>query len=536
MNVLLIEVQEHERTSTRWLRSVCVEEVPRVEDLTFYYRHLCGFQEAIVSVKAIPVPADFSKTLLSVSEDRDPPFPHHDVQASTEERRGEYHAFVEQICNAERSRVRLAVTAQPSPLPARNTNPRNRWASELLAELNKGSQEPMEDDEHTLGWILSPIHDRSQSRIVVDVEAGRVWESRMGTALYPDLVVSRRLTTATWGFQHSSSSSLLSSVLTWYLAIKGATAVAGVSGWLPSAGTVSELSALLAPFSTPTKAEEPVAENTVADHTVEESAANKPRTTTLAEDRPSLSRYSKIKATPAKPIVVLLQKIEQSMLFSKMEAADVIPLSEATFVRFISYMARGHGIGSEDFTNSPLVSTTAARWTKAQMGFCGKSKPLLTSWNGLWETVMAPGFAGAELLLRTMDAWDLCESVLMTEEQQRALLEDWIVVFRDRECVADRGAKVRFEIVDATIAEYLDQFLPRPLILKFQKRFRDTVASVLLRRGYSTVKLSGILHIVGARLLHPAPLPSVATVATVSTVVPASVPLSEEAVIDLGSF
>ena len=173
-------------------------------------------------------------------------------------------------------------------------------------------------------------------------------------------------------------------------------------------------------------------------------------------------------------------------------------------------MARGHGI--HDAKEDELVVTTVRRWVTAQMGFSAKTKPLLESWNALWDILMsvegkkrnAVTAARVDLLLRTLDAWDACESAMMTDDHRVLLLEDWMAVYRDRELVTERGSKTPFEVVESDLSAYLDKFLPRSLVASCQKRFRDLAASVFGKRGYSAAVLSGTLCLWGLALREPA--------------------------------
>ena len=544
-HVLVIAVQQ---SGTTWLRSLCVSDVPKKEDVAFYYQRLCGFRDAAVSVAVHAVPVEFQESLLAAESAS---FPKHHVAATSEEKIAEYRDYVYQVCEAERFRSRMAMghgaaaatsAAEASAVDAGKK--RKTWASELLSHLN--TVESTSSTADHLAWMITSEATK-ESRFIVDNAVGVAWESRLGTALYPDFVVARCFNTASWAFQHPSSASLFSATLAWYLAVRGVPVADGVSGWIQ--GAESDLLALTGPFAAtvPVPAKAPAPEPETAEPAKVD--VGKPLNTMLHDDRPSLSRFSKIKATPPKPIVVLLQKIEQSMLFSKMEKSDVEPLSEPTFRRFLSYMARGYGI--HDAMEDDLVETTVRRWVTAQMGFSAKTKPILDSWTALWDILMSVEgkkrnvvtAARVDLLLRTLDAWDACESAVMTDEQRATLLEDWMAVYRDRELVAERGSKTSFEVVESDLSAYLDKFLPRSLVVSLQKRFRDLAASVFGKRGYSAAVLSGTLCLVGARI-SGAGKSAKATKATHAanptvntlTVSSSKITVASDQVVDLGSF
>ena len=197
------------------------------------------------------------------------------------------------------------------------------------------------------------------------------------------------------------------------------------------------------------------------------------------------------------------------MLYSKMENIDIDPLTDKTFMRIIRYMAKGHGISTEE--HGPHVQTTVNRWVLAQMGFSSKTKPLLSSWNELWDAVMGSKTARQKkvtaarvnLFLQTLDAWDVCEGAVMTEDQKRALWEEWIGVFSDLEMIPSRGHKLPTVSVLAAVSHYVDKFLPRGLFEKFHTRSLSFVSPILLKRGYSSVNLAGTLYIVGGKLVNP---------------------------------
>jgi hypothetical protein len=226
----------------------------------------------------------------------------------------------------------------------------------------------------------------------------------------------------------------------------------------------------------------------------------------------------------------MLQKMESSMLYSKMEDVSIEPLTDKTFMRIIRYMAKGHGILEEE--GQEMIQTTVNRWVLAQMGFNGKTKPLLASWTDLWEAVMGTKSvkhkktlltaARVDLLLRTLDAWDLCEGAVMTEDQKSALWEEWVGIFSDLEIIPSRGHKLPTVSVLMAVSHYIDKFLPRGLFDKFHAKALLSVSSILLKRGYSSVNLSGTLYVVGGKLVHPMKTEEIPATATAATAVAAA--------------
>jgi len=71
-NVTTIAVQEHPGSPT-WLKSLCGN--PHPEDIEFYYKTLCGFKDAVVTVTTELVPADFTESLLALGDAEPTEFP-----------------------------------------------------------------------------------------------------------------------------------------------------------------------------------------------------------------------------------------------------------------------------------------------------------------------------------------------------------------------------------------------------------------------------------------------------------------------------
>jgi len=506
---------------TTWLRSLCVDAPPAEKDVEFYYKTLCGFTDAVVTLRTQHIPTDFDESLLSLEtkDDKDKDetgpvvFPVYDAAETTEAKLAEYIHYVNQVCEMERSRARMAMERKGGKGNGKGNQSdvrlgkgkgkcvgNRKWVDALLASLKAEPVTtattaivPVESGVVPAAWLLAPTawakRDRDGSLLVLDAAVGLFWEHRLGTALYPDFVVSRRLTTASWAFQHSSSSSLLSSVVQWL-------AAQHPSGWLRDAEAAVD--GATAPFvgGAPKESRGPKdgeGEGEVKADCGEAAAA--------------------AETTVETTIHVLLQRIEASMLYSKAEVAEVEPLSIPTLTKLVDYMARSFGIPKETYAESASVSAVLRRWSLSQRGVCRRTKPLLASWKEVWGLLLGPKTpiggtaARVDLLVHTMDAWDLVEGAVMTEEARKDLWDQWIGVFCDAELGVQKGGKIPLTTMEDAALAFLRRFLP--VNVCSTKRFRESLTQSLSRKGYSSTVVSGSLCVVGVRFLF-APTTAVA--------------------------
>jgi hypothetical protein len=219
------------------------------------------------------------------------------------------------------------------------------------------------------------------------------------------------------------------------------------------------------------------------------------------------------------------------MLYSKAENPEVEPLSIPTLTKLVDYMARSFGIPKETYADNASVSAVLRRWSLSQRGVSRKTKPLLASWKEVWglllgaKTPVVGTAARVDLLVHTMDAWDMVEGAMMTEEARKDLWDQWLSVFCDAELGVQKGAKIPLTTMEDAALAFLRRFLPSHV----PKRFRESLTQSLSRKGYSSTVVSGSLCVVGARFLF-APTTAAATDKT-------PVPLAAaETVVHLGTL
>jgi hypothetical protein len=329
------------------------------------------------------------------------------------------------------------------------------------------------------------------------------------------------------------------------------------SGWLRDAEAVVD--GLLRPFAAAafatTGTVPPAAEREAEELCGKDDGSdNKDSSSEASETSEGSEGSDGKKKTPS--IHVLLQRIEATMLHSKAEVPEVEPLSVPLFTRLVDYMARSFGIPKETYADNEAVAATLQRWTQSQMGFSLKTKPLLSSWQEVWDLIMgtrpstkakgkrekAVTATRVSHLVETMDVWDVCEGALMTEDVKKGLWDQWLSVFCDYELGNNKGAKIPLTAMEDAATAFLQRFLPRLPFASLQRRFRDCLTTALLRKGYATTMVSGALMVVGARILTtvtPAPVtPAVVTVleALGDRSPPLNTVVMTDEVVDLGTF
>jgi hypothetical protein len=497
-NLVAIEIST---PSLVWNRAVLWSATPEQADIEFYYKTLLGFHDATVKVQCTPVPDSFNESLLSVYDRVPSKYPVHDLETSNTDyaKRQQYERFIHQLCEMEQSRAALQVfvreaAASPSTQltrshNARLTNSRN-WVNELLHALN--DEQDYEDESAAdelvvaesqetppIGWIFTPVvadlRDSRGSRIVLDAALGKAWEHRLGTDLYPDLVVSRRISTATWAFQHPTSDALVRATLEWYLASQDATVRDGISGWIPAADR--EISALFSTFK-----------------------RIKVNERFLMGDAGQAS--SGQPADRQQQVYKLLNQVESRLLASSLEDPDIEACGYDIYQRYMKYLCNGCGIPKELY-GAEGVHQILQRWGRSNLGFKPDVDPLLSSWTTMWHAIMRskPTVERVQLFLRTLDAWDPIEAMVFSIPQKTAIAREWVHAFIDNETVADAGAKVRSTALHEAVKKWCLKFVPESV---FPTSFTPmAIGPIFTSRGFNSVKRADGRHTVGVRLKSP---------------------------------
>lgn len=510
-HLLSLEIATPLRT---WNRALITTYVPSEEDLQFYYTHLLDLSDATVTMRAQEVPSTFHDTLLSTGLRVPTQFPVHDLETAPEniEKRRQYETFLQQLCDVEKSRAALQVfshaeegasdDAAKSGKTSTNLLKTRAWVQDLLRSLH-AEEDTTESSELVpaevdalvpLGWIVTPvvtdIRESKGSRIVLDPVIGSKWERLLGTDVFPDMVVSRRISTQTWAFQHATSDALVKATMDWYLASQDATVKGGMSGWIQEADR--EMTALFSTFK----------RIKVNEKLMRESL---PKTG---------DKQSKV--------FTVVSTVEARCLASALEHEEIQALSLEQIQRFMKYVFRGFGIPKDTVTEG--VHQIYQRWVHGNLGFRPDASPLLDSWTELWNVIMRGRATRdhVDLFLKTMDCWDPLEAGLMTATQRKDIESEWVKIFIDNMLLpGEKKDRLPTIPLYKHVEEWCKKYLPVGL---FASNFSPAaIGPVFTIRGFNKTKASGGRFMLGLKYKHPecAPLevakPEVKVTQTVST-------------------
>lgn len=478
--------------TTVWNRSILTDYVPSTDELVFYYGKLLGFSDVSVTVRTEKVPAAFNTHLLNTLDTVPNKFPVHDLETTPDNtvKRQQYANFITQLCEMERSRVSLQVFSDTSDTmqDSRNSSKQLKtpaWVQDLLRSLNTDHDYEEEAKHGTdelisglyeefvpTGWIFTPtaecIRSKYGSRIVVNVDTGKQWERLLSTDMYPDLVVSRRITTANWAFQHPTSDSLLKSTIDWYLATKDTPHMLGVSGWIPHAET--EINSLLSTFK----------KIKINERLILETNKSNDKTAQLFK---------------------LLNAVESQLLVLPMDDEHTEALTTDIFQKYMHYVFRGFGIQKELYGPNEAVHQILDRWGRSGFGFRSDADPLLESWKAMWRAAIRgkPQKDRVVNFLRTLDAWDPVESTLFSTQHKTTIASEWIRAFLDTETHMEDKAKIHSLSLYKFCKDWCFKFVPETVFATSISPM--TIGPVLkYSRGLDSKKKAGGRYFEGIRM------------------------------------
>ncbi len=496
-----------------WNRSLVLNFIPDKEDLLFYYRRLLDLHVTDVDIKTYPIPESFNSTLINVNDEVPRNFPYYDLETAVEdtEKRQRYYNYIEQLCLMEKNRAELNVfkhdgerrkkkgtgeAGEEEPneledlykLKSRTVNRCREWVNELLRSLDAEYEEkkPVEnglacivkEEEYTpIGWVFTPsvqhVRNSRGSRIVMDPEIGKKWEYLLGTDLYPDMVVARRLSAETWAFQHPTADGLIRATIDWYLATQDSTLVDGMSPWIPAAER--EISGLFTVFRR-----------------------------IKVNERLIHDAIPKIHDKHGQ-IIKLIHQVESQLLGSASEDPSIKPCPADIFQRYMISLCRGFNIEKDYYNGNENLNTHTQRWARNKMGFRQDIDPLLPAWNAIWHAATREKKQTTPervmLFLRSLSTWDPLESVHLTPDSKKNLVTDWILAYIDNELVVDPEGKELSTVLYARCEDWCLKFVPRSI---FGTNFSSIATSpVLSRLGFISIKRSRGRETMGIRFKNP---------------------------------
>jgi hypothetical protein len=488
-----------------WERCLISSYVPVLSDLEFYYKQLLGFTDATVEMRVEAIPVEFNASLLPSHEEAPCEFPANDLETTPDEmeRRTKYAQFITQLCEMERSRAafkslsRTAAagrgTQKPKYTTALTEEPlhligfandrsitleRRAWVQDVLHELDP--EEPAEDPAAALtttevssapaGWIVTPtitsVRQSMGSRIILDPEIGLKWERLLGTDLYPDLLVVRRLSSKGWSFEDPLSDKLLSTLISWFIASQDSKVENGMTPFI--VGMEKELSNILSVLR----------HVRVGERLLDMEDESNPRV-----------RVHK-----------LIQAVESQCLESSETDKEIQPISASTLHKFLCYAFKASNIPRDAYVTDDKIPLIIERWTRAGYGFKADAKPIIPMWKDLWALVMRgkPSAIKINHFLASMDAWDPMASVTIAGQDRAAIAQEWIRIYVDTQLIRGDTFKVRSVILHDQIRKWCLQYLPESI---FGSQLSCVnIGPVITKRGLKATKMKNGRYVLGVKM------------------------------------
>jgi len=474
---ITIEIKDKEKV---WLRSIVLPAVPETEDLMFYYKHICGLENITLEIKVEQVPEGFNEVLLSCNK-APSTFPASDLEihAKDEYKWNQYKQYIKQLCDMERTRANLKTfTTEPEPEQEseeeaesdgkrknyRSLGLQREWVQEILRSLNEDQEyedalELVQEGKETivpLGWIITPTMENIRltkgSRFIVDQELGQKWENVLGTDLYPDFLISRRISTANWRFQHEGSVKYLQATMDWYLLSQDAQITGGVSSWVYEADR--EFNIFLA---------------AIRKIKINERL--------LQQEDNYQSQVFKILST-----------IENQYLESSTENSAVHPMTSELFFKFMKYVFLTSNIPKEQFWGLENFRKIIVRWERSLLGFKPNMDPFIAGWKDMWNILMHDQVTQEKmsLFIQTLDVWDPNECMLYTSIQRNKLTKTWINLYIETQMIPDQDSVVRSPILHERVQGWVFKFLPQELFKTHVNPM--SIGPTFTAKGYVTTK------------------------------------------------
>jgi len=541
-----------------WNRTYLADYVPTVEQFECYYRILCGFHDAVVTVTKEPVPQGFNEKLLKPLDTAPTVFPLSDLETEAEdlEKRQHYKDFIKQLVQMETHRISLNFfieapkeSAWLSDRDKKKITEYRSWVDELMAALSEEMPAvTVEQKAPTVGWILAPAAEAARRingcRLIVNDEIGTVWEGLLGTDHFPDLVVAQKLHTSSWSFQHEMSSSLFKSVLQWFLHAKNASIYEGVSEWMPRID--ADVRTLVAAFLPVTPDLEqsggPVLlpRALLPGAAVDAGAGNGPREknpafetlpATAFPSRPRVGRPTKVILPPPIPIVVnptlrdefkntdlpvgatpkiihlkdLLCLVENLLapVGSFKDSLEACGVDE--FRKFVQSMCKLLGLSSGDGIEDKFIK----RWEENKMGFRPDLYPIISEWYNAWRTIIRAN-ATIERIRFFIKTVSLTNETTLDSVTKETIVDGWIQIFMDTHLIVDVRGSVQAIDLHEQCKLFCLQFVPQT----FAKYFTPmTIGPFFTKKGFHTQKRKNGRYTYGIRYRRPdekdIPLPQV---------------------------
>lgn len=481
---------------TFMVRSVLTTERVDIKDVEFYYHSLLGFQSVGVTLQTREVPDSFTLSLIG-GQGADIPrhFPSHDHETQ-QSGLAKYYGLIDQVCQMERMRVACGIgqeeaVAAEGPAAKPKASKYMSWVNHIMEQFKMAAKSEEEEenvmlaahDSETIAWIFTPVlhevRDTRGSRVITNREIGCTWVNRIGTELYPDLVVRRRFSIVDWNFQHASSHKLARMAIEWYIDahLLGEWEGDGISPWIQRAD--EDLGAVLTPFK----------------------QVGPRQAFPVDPDAGGAGTKSKEKVHP---LLHIMRRLEGEVVLSPISQPEledeIVPLEKKVWNKFLSHTFRMHGIGTDVIeTCWGPVDELLQMWMRGRFGIRLDVPALFEGWQPLWQLVVTPNPSVERFVLfvDTLESYDTIRALSLTISEKYDIASRWIELFVERECVAEETASLPSAQLYADIRDWCLKYVP---VGVFDNALKPaSVGPVVTRLGYESHKTKKGRRVIGIR-------------------------------------
>ena len=458
------------------------ETLPSEADIRYYYRDLLGMQEYAIIYRERAVPETFQVGLIgSLAMEEPKAWPHMDKVFTNCVDYERYLALIDRVVEIEFLRLNCGVVKEgeskisladrilveskvKSAAATKSANKREDWLRAVLESLNA----EVEHDEvadiqesDTLAWIFAPIHKDTRHelgyRILTDLAQGMEWGTRVGTALYPDITLCRRISIVNWQMPTEASRRLVHQIMAWYIQSQVLEVQdPHISPWIPNA--VQEVDRLFLPFR-----------------------------------RIAYGMSSGADAgTGPLPFSVpqLLQKIEDTHIHPNTLEVAVYEPREGEWMQYMYHIVKVATEGMLEFEKcEAFVRGRVQEWMRARRGLRVGGRAFLAKWEPLWEVCMlnrAAGHTGFSVFLDTLDLHDPLRRFQMKETQVRDIGKAWMAIFVEKEIVVDENIQIVAAPLWEIMREWVYQYVPKAHIKEYLRQ--TPMSKCMTSAGYRQEK------------------------------------------------
>ena len=441
----LLTIELH--ASGNWyMRSVLLPqtELPTRADIQFYYERLLGVEGCEYFLQEREVPDTFPISHIATSHLAPKEWPQFDKHLTCAKEYHRYCTLLDRMAEMERLRSECGVTtAEAAPTSLVESilqkaqgqgQPKTkyaRWVQDLLKAVQVAEDPTHIPDTEALAWLFTPVledaRDTRGCRIITDAALGQAWANRVGTELYPDIVLCRRIASLYWRHDNEMTRDFVGRIIAWYLDSQQTRMVENVSPWIR--GADAELATLLAPFQTVGVG--------------------------VGLQRP----------LPDNPLGSLLLRLEEEHIVSRLANRTkklYIP-TKSEWVQYIRHVFRAQKIRMDLVELYwKTVEQQIDVWVRGKFGLDVKGPAVVKEWEAIWNLVMYDQTASERFAL-FLDSLNLFTMVLletMTATERTVLLQKWVQIYIESEMEPDAKCGVNCMQWNEQVRLWLANLLP----------------------------------------------------------------------------